>query len=297
MKAEGTVDVLEHRRKILEEHASSLKQDLEQLSTRFQDSKANNQANEIAIDRMKRQEVQFYEVIEELKGKVQDETSQKLLGQNLIRELEMRHKSECQDLKDTFELTIRQCETQAAKLSSEIEHLKRDSYVSDHGSPTRHSTSLTNLRSPSSAEKPEDRGGGGSGGWGPHSIHSGTFLAAGAGSYALSEKVQKVLQQKEEELYTLQLQMKQLHTTRDALLAEVSYLSNRNSELELQVKFSSSGDLQASIGNLKKHNALLLSLLGEKEEELEAMTGDMKEVKYLYRSEIDNLITKLTDTK
>jgi hypothetical protein len=68
----------------------------------------------------------------------------------------------------------------------------------------------------------------------------------------------------------------------------VSYLSAKNSQLEDQVK--SLPDIQESLITTRKRVDLLLVMLGEKEEELEAAVGDMKEVKYLYRSQLDDLL-------
>lgn len=43
---------------------------------------------------------------------------------------------------------------------------------------------------------------------------------------------------------------------------------------------------------LKEQNETLLILLGEKEEELENIFNDMKEIKNLYREEMNRLIEK-----
>jgi hypothetical protein len=285
LKAEGALDMSEHRRKILEEQAAVVRQELELLNARFLELKANNQSNEVLIDRYKRAEIQYYDLTEELNGKLLAETTQKLALQNSMRDMEVKHKNEFQDLKDSLELASLQHKTEVSKLLSEIEALRRsgasDSLVLSPGDSPQ-PFPKTSLGSPHQ-KTPIHVSGAASG-----------RLANGEMSFALNEKAQKILQQKEEELFTLQLQLRQLQMTRDALLSEVSFLSNRNSELELQMKFASSSDLQSSIVNLKKHNALLLSLLGEKEEELEAMVSDMMEVKFLYRDEIDKLINQIT---
>lgn len=81
-----------------------------------------------------------------------------------------------------------------------------------------------------------------------------------------------------------------MQASRNALLEEVSYLSMRNSQLEEQS--SSVPSLRADLEATAKRVELLLVLLGEKEEELEAMMGDMKEVKHMYRSHMEELIEK-----
>jgi hypothetical protein len=50
--------------------------------------------------------------------------------------------------------------------------------------------------------------------------------------------------------------------------------------------------LTAEITKLKEQNETLLILLGEKEEELEGIVQDMKEIKDLYREELNRLVEK-----
>ncbi len=71
----------------------------------------------------------------------------------------------------------------------------------------------------------------------------------------------------------------------------MSFLSERNGHLEAQLK--TDPDSLAALANLRRHNALLLSILGEKEEELEALKMDLMDTRGLYREEIDSLLKKL----
>lgn len=64
----------------------------------------------------------------------------------------------------------------------------------------------------------------------------------------------------------------------------------RNAQLEEQS--SAVPTLRADLDATAKRVELLLVLLGEKEEELEAMMGDMKEVKHMYRAHMEELIEK-----
>lgn len=79
-----------------------------------------------------------------------------------------------------------------------------------------------------------------------------------------------------------------IQASRNALLEEVSYLSMRNSQLEEQA--SSVPHLQSELDAYKKRLELVLVLLGEKDEELEAMMSDMQEVKHMYRAHLEELI-------
>jgi hypothetical protein len=78
-----------------------------------------------------------------------------------------------------------------------------------------------------------------------------------------------------------------VQSSQSALLQETSFLSSRNSELEERLmKLENSA---VNIEKLETENTILLNLLGEKQEELELTLADIKEVKFLYRTELDQL--------
>ena len=68
-------------------------------------------------------------------------------------------------------------------------------------------------------------------------------------------------------------------------------MSMRNSELEEQS--TSVPHLKGELETYTKRVELLLVLLGEKEEELEGMMSDMKEVKNMYRTHMEELLDKI----
>jgi molecular chaperone GrpE (heat shock protein) len=78
---------------------------------------------------------------------------------------------------------------------------------------------------------------------------------------------------------------------RDALLEEVSFLSSRLTEYEDE--HNNSAKSKADIKLLVEQNNTLLLLLGEKEEELESIYQDMKDIKSLYQAEIENLVRRV----
>ena len=80
-------------------------------------------------------------------------------------------------------------------------------------------------------------------------------------------------------------------SSRDALLQEVSFLSARNSELEEKV--GPAQQTEAIIKQLETQNGILLNLLGEKEEEVENMIADIKDVKNLYRAQMSDLYARI----
>lgn len=79
--------------------------------------------------------------------------------------------------------------------------------------------------------------------------------------------------------------------SRDALLEEVSYLSSRNSQLEEETALFPS--IKFELSEKQKQIDVLLVLLGEKEEECEAVLNDMKEIKNMYKSHLEELTNKV----
>ena len=79
--------------------------------------------------------------------------------------------------------------------------------------------------------------------------------------------------------------------SRNALLEEVSYLSMRNSQLEESCRIMP--QIKVDLEQYKKQADVLLLMLGEKEEELEGLISDMKEVKYLYSHQIEELLERI----
>jgi hypothetical protein len=75
-------------------------------------------------------------------------------------------------------------------------------------------------------------------------------------------------------------------------LEEVSFLSSRNTQLEEDV--IEVPKLKENCLKLQQQLEISLLLLGEKEEELEAMVMDMKEIKHMYTAHIAELIEKIS---
>lgn len=69
------------------------------------------------------------------------------------------------------------------------------------------------------------------------------------------------------------------------------YLNAQNSELAEKV--SQHAVIQDEIKRLSSENDVLLTLLGEKEEELESAFADMKEIRSMYKDQIDDLIRRI----
>ena len=116
------------------------------------------------------------------------------------------------------------------------------------------------------------------------------YISDGEISYVSANRISQQLEMKDQENQSLTLQLQQLQLSRSALLQEVSYLSARNAELE--EKMGNDNSSAEAIARLDKENMVLLLLLGEKEEELENVLTDLKDVKNLYKSQLETLYDK-----
>ena len=80
-----------------------------------------------------------------------------------------------------------------------------------------------------------------------------------------------------------------LQVAHSALLEELALTSSRNAYLEQFYKQYSTQmtELTNELRQCKAQNEMLLVMLGEKSEELESTIQDIKDVKELYRSQLD----------
>ena len=66
--------------------------------------------------------------------------------------------------------------------------------------------------------------------------------------------------------------------------------------MQLEEQVTSSPKLLEKIDDYRQRNDVLLALLGEKEEELEACYVDIKEVKNMYKEQIEELMNRVAPT-
>ena len=116
-----------------------------------------------------------------------------------------------------------------------------------------------------------------------------TLLPSGKESFASSTRTQQLLQQRTEQLNGAQARVSQLERARQALLAEVTTLSARNAKLEEEAANMSS--LTEALAKSRQETEVLLLLVGEKEEELEAAASDLRDVRALYREQMETLLS------
>lgn len=82
----------------------------------------------------------------------------------------------------------------------------------------------------------------------------------------------------------------QVERTRDALTQEVTTLGKKTALLQGSLRAARA--LQAEAIELARKNDVLLELLGEKTEELEAVQGEIADLKAHFRQQLDELLTK-----
>ena len=116
-------------------------------------------------------------------------------------------------------------------------------------------------------------------------------LPSGEISYAGARRMEQQQQQRAEGQRGAEAQISQLQAARDALLREVTFLSSRNAQLEEEA--ASVPRLREEMFANRKRSDCLLALLGEKEEEVEAALADMREVKSLYRGQMNDLLARI----
>lgn len=100
-----------------------------------------------------------------------------------------------------------------------------------------------------------------------------------------SEKMHQALRQKETEIQHLQSRLHDLERTRDALTEEVTVLGRQNS-LQAAKAMRSAAEV-AKLRGLSKEKEVLLELLGEKTEEVEALEAETESLKARFRCQLD----------
>ena len=297
LRAENAAEVADHRRGILDEQVIGLKTQLSSALNKNNEYQSVITNNDFTIEKYKKQDTQNIEKISDLESRLSLEMGQKSSLQASLRELEMRFKIEQQDSRDAIERSKKSFENQISLLKLEIENLTeqkifyeknrppgmaKDSHppadalvgsdISDISGSSSSSNSVNKMKFYLSTSLPDT-------------------LPSGEASYAASQRLQRERHHKADEVGALQLQVSQLQASRDALLDEVSYLSSKNAELEERVQ--SLPSLSKDFVEARRKIDVLLALLGEKGEEYEALQADIKEVKFLYRAQLDELLLRV----
>jgi chromosome segregation ATPase len=120
------------------------------------------------------------------------------------------------------------------------------------------------------------------------SLRGPEVLPSGELSYAASMRLEQAVRRREEEIDELASKVRTLETSREALLKEVTFLSSRNAQLEEELE--KAAPLSETLRQAKHSQNLLLLMVGEKEEEIESLRGDIADVKDLYREQLNAMV-------
>lgn len=102
------------------------------------------------------------------------------------------------------------------------------------------------------------------------------------------EKLQQALRQKEAEVQHLQSRLHDVERSRDALAEEVTVLGRQHS-LQVAKALRAAAEV-AQAKDLVQQKEVLLELLGEKTEELEALQGEVETLKAHFRRQLDQIL-------
>lgn len=297
LKAENSVEVFEHKKALLDEQIAELKAQHSALSAQHKESLEKISNYEAALEKYRKMESGFVDERRALESKLAYEMAQNKSIQVTLKELEIKYKLELQEAHDSLHLSQSQHSMEVSKLKSEASILN-ELLKSEKNKSNRNTKNLV-VSIPVDGDDPRMDAL-------PSTLPSESFypclalhlpcadtlLTDGEISFVAAEKQLQRQRQRGEELSGLQRTIVSLENTRDALMEEVSTQSSRNSQLtdELDRLRCVHDELSAAA----KQRDVLLVLLGEKEEELEAAVTDMAEVKCMYQSHIQELLDKLT---
>ena len=306
IRAETLAEKSEHRRRVMEEQLESYKESLQSTKQKLSEVQLALQRSEEVSAGFSQQERRLVDRVKDLEEKLGLETSSRQLLLNQIRDLETSNALELQELKERLVANTREYESTIAQLKKEL------SAVHDRESIDRQEGNNRKSRR-GNADRFE-----------PYAISSsGTLLSTCAilidyfndlgnvpqGLVAESEKLRQRMQHQEERNLEATMQLQQLQVgkpsdflinisfsfplkaARDALLQEVGILNSKNAELEDRLEGLRT--LKEDLVLKTTQNNVLLTLLGEKEEELELLHSDLEEVKVMYKKEIAELMSKV----
>eukprot|EP01084_Bolivina_argentea_P109600 195913_1 len=114
-------------------------------------------------------------------------------------------------------------------------------------------------------------------------------LSQTVASFATLKRLKSTIRTREGEVKGLRYRIKELEQVRDALTDEVAELGRRNAKLEEQAR-----DLPCVLkarNELAQKNELLLEMVGERDEEMEALQSDLRDAKTAFRNQIEALLS------
>jgi len=228
---------------------------------------------------------------------------------------ETRLRLQLQDATDSLAVVKGDWEQEKARLQVEAETLRRELVTAQQEAAAAATQQQQQSRRQTSSLSVSSLGGlgasatgraGGAGGAGEpvsqtsileRTITGGSTMATGDAEAAMGspgvsvlavEKLRQALRQKEEAVLHLQARLQDVERTRDALTQEVTTLGKRSALLQGSLRAARA--LKAEAAELAHKNGVLLELLGEKTEELEAVQAEVSDLKAHFRRQLDELL-------
>ncbi len=297
LRAESALEVAEQKKGIAEDQLATSTAQLESVQRQLQDAQDKVNMLSRQVDKLKHTESISAERVEAAEAKLGLEQAQSRSLQASVRDLEARYEVKLQEAKVAADLLSKAQEETIENLGREKNLLREEmSSIREQTPPLSTGESSTSMSSvdklapssPALAAIDLDR-----------HTHVGSTpikgfvqerLPSGEVSFAANVRLEKMLRMREEEINDMSNKVRQLENAREALLKEVTFLSSRNAQLEEEADGVSG--LKAELEKSKKQQSLLLLMVGEKDEEIEAAHSDMKEVKLLYRAQLDALLAE-----
>lgn len=126
LRAENAAEVAENKRSMMEDQLLELKQQHSTTCARLQDCQTQLAAAEATIERIKKREAAWSEEKAELDSKLAMEAAQRQSLQSTLREIEIRHKVEVQELQEASLLVKSQGELELAMRTKDLDALREE---------------------------------------------------------------------------------------------------------------------------------------------------------------------------
>ena len=278
LRAENIAEMANHKKELLEDSFNTLKKQYGDITLQLSETTTSLQTKSMEMDSLKRKETAICDEKQELQSKLALEVSQRQAAQSAMRDMELRHKLEAQNW-ESDNIPAAQKDLEIARLKKEINSLK------DHQANYSSNLQKDNCANEGDIEIQDTKLSI------PKEKTPMKNLPNGEISFAANELAQQKNNRDKDDIVTLRTQISALENSRVALLDEISYLSRKNAELEELIQ--SIASMKEELKSTSKKSDILLVMLGEKEEELDGLRQDMREVKNLYKDQIGQLMEQL----
>jgi chromosome segregation ATPase len=126
LRAENAAEIAEHKRSLMEEQLLEVKQQYASCSGRLSECQAQLSSAETLIERLRKREALWTEEKAELDSKFALEVAQRQSLQATLREIELRHKVEVQELQDASAVVKSQSDLELAMVAKDVELLREE---------------------------------------------------------------------------------------------------------------------------------------------------------------------------